>query len=610
MELNNKVDVRSQVDLKPSLVKPDDFDAYQEGGFFCQALHTKMWATTDKNQQPRFVDADVIVHLMLCEKKEAKAIPVWRNNKDHQMNVTDNNGKAQVEFIEEKNASEKEIARSSSLPLLMSVDQLQNKLAENIAYGLDKTVGELSKPRYCLAWAEDQDNTTSYKTNLNQPYAFVTSTITNSEFNTNDTGTLINCDGKFAATVVDGGDNNDKDRVFPRIQLPIFSAIITTAAMHAVEYGALYGLCDEYVQKLFNVTVKLLLSSRNIYLEPDQLPGFKVVVLYEQDGIPKIFANVNGKQRDIEILGNSLSLLLDLSASKDVEGRGVLHVAVDVNKYFIGEDDFMIYSAPEKSSLSKLVENPFESILASTKLELEELESKLVISESKLGISKSSQEDACLITLRKSEISYIKDQIVLRKEEIKNIETQMQSSNTQVYVKQRMLNSNASGFLVNASLIKLELTLSQKIKVIADLKLLKENLEKKQSEMAKVEKLISLENLEKGTELVPLLQEVAALRKKISKQEKKVEEIYNDASDKTRKALDAEMKKQEKVNNILKIQEEAITKGAPKKEETLQQQNLNKNNSSQEKEGIQTKAKDQLELGNQNNVDSVEKENI
>lgn len=372
MELLNKqsqLNVQSRVGLERvdvDAISLTNFDVYKDGGFFYIIFKVSMTNVSEQNHPLGAVD--VAVHLQLCLAREVKDMPVWLNSRDQKMQITEQDGRARICFIQTKDGVEKCQTRTLDL---MSVEGLRKKLAAYIAHSLHDLVVELSNPEHRFAWAainhiDCEKSDIVYHENLGKNDDFVTSSLVNSKNNTlstNDTGTFVNRNGKFAATVVDGGTENLIARCVPLRELPVYSAAVTAAAMHVVEHGILLcGLQGENLYALFVETVKLLLNAHNIKIEPAQWPQFKGLVLFRENGVPSQFSySSNGIASVTALPDDGSTIEPEVLRASTIRDRAVLHVSIDVYKFFVSKDDFELQSKlalPEKLELLKKLRRP------------------------------------------------------------------------------------------------------------------------------------------------------------------------------------------------------------------------------------------------------------
>jgi hypothetical protein len=281
---------------------------------------------------------------------------------------------------------------------------------------------------------------------LSANYDFVTASIGNSKDDmTNDTGTVVVRDDMCVATVVDGGANAVANRSIPLVKLPTYSAVLTTAAMHTVKHGVLIlGLKDENLHAFFRLTVKLLLSACDIHVKRDQLPDWTGVVLYRQDGVPKKFVYTSAVVNkpgvtDIPDDGREIKAEL-LTATKNVKDRNVLRVSIDIDKFFIGKDDFALFSIPESSPRYLNVQSKYKS---QYELQLNTAKSELVELKEQLRSSASGKD-----------YGETSEKIEQKKLAIQKLEKEMDSPTVQEYERQRILNNRTAGVLIKHPIIE------------------------------------------------------------------------------------------------------------------------------------------------------------
>jgi len=443
MELVKKqsqLNAQSQVDpvhVAADSISLTNFDVYKDGGFFYVIFKVSMKKSSEENQPLGAVD--VAVHLQLCLASEVKGLPVWLNSRDQKMYVTEQDRRVQICFIEMKDGVEK---RHTHTLDVMSLEALRNKLAAYIAYTLSDTVVELSNPSHCFAWVainciDGEKSEIVYHENLGKNDDFVTSSLANSQNNTlstNDTGTIVNRDGKFAATVVDGGTENLIGRCVPLLELPVYSALVTTAAMHVVEHGILVcGLQRENLHALFLVTVKLLLNAHNIKIEPAQWPQFKGLVLFKEDGVPSQFSySSNGIASVTALPDDGSPIEPQVLTATNIRDRAVLRVSIDVYKFFVSKDDFELFLIPKNSGRYLNTESTYQSRLASAK----NARSQLIRNKSAYSYRG---------------FNYLEKEANL---EIEKIEEEMRKPEVIKAEQQRILKNKTVGILINPSLIE------------------------------------------------------------------------------------------------------------------------------------------------------------
>lgn len=470
----------------------------------------------DENQQRAVLDE--VVHLCLCEIQGSGrtliSVPVLINNKKHTLLLQEMNGIAVIGFAEENNgnnhASKAQLANLRSLD--MSFAELKEKLAAQIAHALSDSVEELSTPSHCLAWAEMkpvEENKTeiTYHENLNPDYAdFAEISVGNSEdksLTTTDTGTMTKCDGMLATTVVDGGVQKLMNRSVPLVQLPAYSAVITTAELHTVERGILtLGLEGERLQTFFFETVKLLLQAQKIDIDLDEWPAFNGVVFYQEAGVFGVHKKVEFGNDVAGVKVNVVDTVPDegfnkgnkyayLTATRNVEDHVALHVSIDVFKFVAGKDDFIVFPLSGNSSRYRHVESPYPREIA--KLNLNFVETK---EEKKHRLLVEQKKERAIQRAEKSRI--------------------LTNNTADIFVTElKEFAEEYDGLEFHP-----DEKFNQHIQAIKDLKGPKIRLLEKQNELAQLEKLSSSE-----PKLVQAQEEVQLLNNKIFVQQKKVLDI-------------------------------------------------------------------------------------
>lgn len=342
----------------------DYFANYEDNDFFGTILNRKISVgiNTEQKEQPRALDE--LVYMRLCEITELEtaqiSIPVLIDNQPHQFVLNGNNGKTQILLANGKVAANKEF--------IICVAELKKRLAAHVAHTLHESVSKLTGDPYCLAWVEATplaENKTAFAFHIkqNQEYAdLAIFSVLNSKGElpaTADTGTMIKDDGLFATTVVDGSTTLACNRSIPIQNLPTYSAIITSAAMHTMRNGILvHGLDGDNLQTFFVELIKLLLSAHGMPAGIEHCPAFKGVVLFEQryfayayDGHHVIVENLSS------ITDNNQPIDIEpLTATENTKNREVLQVDIDVASYLfkdeLQKEDFEFFPIPKTPSSS------------------------------------------------------------------------------------------------------------------------------------------------------------------------------------------------------------------------------------------------------------------
>jgi len=385
-----------------SLYCTEYFNDPRNIGFFARIFEElKIWMNPNESRQQSVLDE--VVHLRLCEIHGVEgahiSIPISVNNKERILHLQETNGIALIYFTDANNSnnngSKAQIEGLRSLGIGFA--DLREKLAAQIAHTLNDSVNELSKPLHCLAWVEIQssngnDTNITHHENLNPDYAnFVEINVGNSEdktLTTTDTGTVIKRDSRLAATLVDGGVNKLINRSIPLVKLPIYSAIITTAAMHTVERGVLMlGLNDNELQMFFFETVKLLLQAQSIELALQDWPAFNGVVFYQEAGLCGVHKKLEygtdevgehtvkvNVSETVPVEGfNMENKRVQLTAANKANDHNALHISIDIVAFIVGRDDFTIIPLSPSSSRYKYVKPSSTSTSAQLEPHVDEI---------------------------------------------------------------------------------------------------------------------------------------------------------------------------------------------------------------------------------------------